>query len=337
MRGFALGAGTRATRAQHARRRRACGAWRISGARDVFSCFFHTRYAPQCSLGETVKPGRSVLKVQASGKNCVLASLMADKIESSVLELMFEEVGASHVWLARNRNARLATRRACAPFWFARHRRESSEGRACMRALECRRVTRKTELQGEVEFSVSGPNEIHLAGNMLDNDDPDDMGGMMGGDDDDEEEDDEEDDEDEEEDAPPQTGGKKAPAAKPTPQSGKKAPVAMEEDDDDDEEDDEDEGDEDEGDEDEDDDQEGEDDDDEDEDDDEEEEEQVGKKRAAPAGKPAPQSATKQQKTPAKATPGKVAGKDAGSAAKSSPMASPRGGVCVFYCYFPHA
>jgi hypothetical protein len=71
------------------------GAWRNEGARDVFSCFLHTRYAPQCSLGETVKSGRSVLKVQASGKNCVLASLMADKIESSVLELMFEEVGAS--------------------------------------------------------------------------------------------------------------------------------------------------------------------------------------------------------------------------------------------------
>ena len=48
--------------------------------------------APQCSLGETVKAGRSVLKVQAAGKKCVLASLMADKIESSVLELMFEEV-----------------------------------------------------------------------------------------------------------------------------------------------------------------------------------------------------------------------------------------------------
>ena len=46
----------------------------------------------QCSLGESVKAGRSVLKVKAAGKNCVLASLMADKIESSVLELMFEEV-----------------------------------------------------------------------------------------------------------------------------------------------------------------------------------------------------------------------------------------------------
>jgi hypothetical protein len=32
---------------------------------------------------------------QAGGNNCVLASLMADKIESSVLELMFEEVFAT--------------------------------------------------------------------------------------------------------------------------------------------------------------------------------------------------------------------------------------------------
>ena len=32
------------------------------------------------------------MKVKAAGKNCVIASLMADKIESSVLELMFEEV-----------------------------------------------------------------------------------------------------------------------------------------------------------------------------------------------------------------------------------------------------
>jgi len=51
------------------------------------------------------------------------------------------------------------------------------------------------------------------------------------------------------------------------------------------------------------------DDDEEDDDEEEEEEEQVGKKRAAPAGKPTPQSATKQQKTPAKATPGKDAGR----------------------------
>lgn len=46
----------------------------------------------QCSLGESVKDGRTVLKVKTGGKNCVLASLMANKIESSVLELMFEEV-----------------------------------------------------------------------------------------------------------------------------------------------------------------------------------------------------------------------------------------------------
>lgn len=119
----------------------ACGAWRIHArlrriprsARRALSCFSDTRYVPQCSLGETVKPGRSVLKVQASGKNCVLASLMADKIESSVLELMFEEVGAAHVWFARNRNARLATRSACAPRRFARPRREFIVGRlACV-------------------------------------------------------------------------------------------------------------------------------------------------------------------------------------------------------------
>jgi hypothetical protein len=70
---------------------------------------------------------------------------------------------------------------------------------------------------------------------------------------------------------------------------------------------------------------------DEDEDDDEEEEEEamVGKDRAAPAGKPAPQSVTKQQKTPATATPGT----NAGSAAKRSPIASPRGGACCFHAW----
>ena len=110
-----------------------------------------------------------MLKVKASGKSCVLASLMADKIESSVLELMFEE--------------------------------------------------------GEVEFSVSGPNEIHLSGNMLDNDDGDDLNMMAGDDDDDDEEEgegsgdeDEDEDEDEgdddsEEEAPPQKGAKKPKAA----------------------------------------------------------------------------------------------------------------------------
>ena len=57
---------------------------------------FYLRLMWQCSLGESVKPGRTVLKVKAAGKNCVLASLMADKIESSVLELMFEEVSEGH-------------------------------------------------------------------------------------------------------------------------------------------------------------------------------------------------------------------------------------------------
>lgn len=60
-----------------------------------------------------------------------------------------------------------------------------------------------------------------------------------------------------------------------------------------------------------------------------EEEAMVGKDRAAPAGKPAPQSVTKQQKTPATATPGT----NAGSAAKRSPIASPRGGACCFHAW----
>ena len=97
--------------------------------------------------------------------------------------------------------------------------------------------------QGEVEFSVVGPNEMHLAGNMLDNDEDDDM--MMGGDDDDEDEEgDEDEDEDEEgdedeEEAPPQKSGKKAI------KQGtkiKEEEEDMDEDDDDDDEDDEEEG-----------------------------------------------------------------------------------------------
>lgn len=98
-------------------------------------------------------------------------------------------------------------------------------------------------------------------------------------------------------------GGRKAVV----PMENIKAAVPMEDEDDDDE----DEGDEDE---------------------DEEDEEVVGKDRAAPAGNPAPQSATQQQKTPAKAMPGTNAGKDAGSAARRSPVASLRGGACVFSC-----
>jgi hypothetical protein len=51
-----------------------------------------------------------------------------------------------------------------------------------------------SSLQGEVEFSVVGANEIHLAGNMLNNDDDEDDMGLLGGD---EDEDDEDEDEDE--------------------------------------------------------------------------------------------------------------------------------------------
>jgi hypothetical protein len=104
-------------------------------------------------------------------------------------------------------------------------------------------------------------------------------------------------------------GGKKAVA--PMEDKREVAPMEEEEEDDDDDDDD-DEGDE-------------------DEDDDEEEQEEamVGKDRAAPAGKPAPQSVTKQQKTPATATPGT----NAGSAAKRSPIASPRGGACCFHAW----
>ena len=66
---------------------------------------------------------------------------------------------------------------------------------------------------------------------------------------------------------------------------------------------------------------------DEDEEDEEEQEEMEGEYRAAPADKSPPRSATKQQKTPAKATPVTNAGKDAGSASKRSLMASSRGGA----------
>ena len=126
-------------------------------------------------------------------------------------------------------------------------------------------------------------------------------------------------------------GGKKAVA--PMEDKREVAPMEEEEEDDDDDDDD-DEGDEDEDDEEEeeeDDDDDDDDEGDEDEDDDEEEEEEamVGKDRAAPAGKPAPQSVTKQQKTPATATPGT----NAGSAAKRSPIASPRGGACCFHAW----
>jgi hypothetical protein len=67
---------------------------------------------------------------------------------------------------------------------------------------------------GTIEFSVAGKNEIHLAGNMMQEMDEDEM------DDDDEEMDDDDDDDDDEEDAPPPIkGGPKvgkpgAPAAK---------------------------------------------------------------------------------------------------------------------------
>jgi len=98
-------------------------------------------------------------------------------------------------------------------------------------------------------------------------------------------------------------GAKKAAA----PMEDKKAAVTMENEDEDEDED--------------------EDDEDDDEEDEEEQEEMVGEYRAAPAGKSPPRSATKQQKTPAKATPVTNAGKDAGSAAKRSLMASSRGGA----------
>ena len=71
----------------------------------------------QCSLGENVQNGRSILKVTADGKDCVIASLIPDKMEHCVMELMFEE--------------------------------------------------------GTYVFSVSGKNEIHVAGNMMDSDDGD--------------------------------------------------------------------------------------------------------------------------------------------------------------------
>jgi len=95
----------------------------------------------QCSLGENVQNGRSILKVTADGKDCVIASLIPDKMEHCVMELMFEE--------------------------------------------------------GTYVFSVSGKNEIHVAGNMMDSDDGD--MGYEGHDHDDEDE-----DEDEDEDAQPQ-------------------------------------------------------------------------------------------------------------------------------------
>jgi len=140
----------------------------------------HTLRLTQCSLGEKVKDGRTVLKVTTDGKQCVISSLIAEKMEHCVMELMFEE--------------------------------------------------------GEIEFSVAGTNEIHLAGNMLDSDDgdgghdhehgdedsegDDDMEDGEGGDDEDGEEDEDEESEDEEEEEEePQASKKRAapPAAKAAP------------------------------------------------------------------------------------------------------------------------
>jgi len=198
----------------------------------------------QCSLGENVQAGRSVLKVKVGGKSCVIASLIGDKMEHCVMELMFEE--------------------------------------------------------GEIEFSVVGKNEIHLAGNIMDDEDNEDG---MGGPDMDMDEDDDEDDDEEQ-----QVQMKQALKA-----ATKKTMQKQQEDDDDDDEDEED-GDEDDDE---------EDDEDDDEEDDEEEEEEApppkagAKRPAGDKGKTAPAApAAKQAKvnTPqagkkgeAKPTPGSAA------------------------------
>eukprot|EP00288_Rhodomonas_lens_P012528 CAMPEP_0177707418 /NCGR_PEP_ID=MMETSP0484_2-20121128/9740_1 /TAXON_ID=354590 /ORGANISM="Rhodomonas lens, Strain RHODO" /LENGTH=313 /DNA_ID=CAMNT_0019218929 /DNA_START=37 /DNA_END=978 /DNA_ORIENTATION=+ len=200
----------------------------------------------QCSLGDNVQAGRSVLKVKVGGKSCVIASLIGDKMEHCVMELMFEE--------------------------------------------------------GEIEFSVTGKNEMHLAGNMMDSDDEDQFGAPdMDMDDEDE------DDEDDEEDAPPPKGMKKAMM---------KQMMAGDEDDDDDDEEEGDEDDEEEGDEDDDDEEE-----DDDEDDDEEEDAEPAPKAGAkrPAAAQAKAAPTKQAKvsTPAGKKGGEAAKTPSGSAAKS--------------------
>lgn len=139
----------------------------------------HTLRLTQCSLGEKVKDGRTVLKVTTDGKQCVISSLISEKMEHCVMELMFEE--------------------------------------------------------GAIEFSCAGPNEMHLAGNMLDSDDggdghdhehdedseeDQDMEDGEGDEDEDGEDDEDEDDEDEEEEVEEPPAGKKRaapPAAKAAP------------------------------------------------------------------------------------------------------------------------
>eukprot|EP00281_Chroomonas_sp_CCMP1168_P020387 CAMPEP_0206227906 /NCGR_PEP_ID=MMETSP0047_2-20121206/8879_1 /ASSEMBLY_ACC=CAM_ASM_000192 /TAXON_ID=195065 /ORGANISM="Chroomonas mesostigmatica_cf, Strain CCMP1168" /LENGTH=301 /DNA_ID=CAMNT_0053651101 /DNA_START=100 /DNA_END=1005 /DNA_ORIENTATION=- len=191
----------------------------------------------QVSLGEQVAPGRSVLTVTSNGQKFVIASLVAEKSEHAVMELMFEE--------------------------------------------------------GLVEFSVSGKNAIHLAGNMMAEDGDE---GMM-------DEDEDEEMSEEEEEAPK---GKKAAAAK-------KAVQQQQEEDDDDEDDDEEGEGEEEGDED-DDEEEGDDDD----DDDDEEEEPVTKKRPAP-GKAAPPPAKAQKGEKGVKAPVETPKKDAPKSAPATP------------------
>jgi hypothetical protein len=120
----------------------------------------------QASLGEQVQDGRTQLMLGSNGQKFVIASLLPNKSEHAVMELMFEA--------------------------------------------------------GTIEFSVAGKNEVHLAGNMMQEMDEDDM------DDDDEDIDDDDEDDDEEDAPPPIKGGPKG--GKPGAPAGKKVQLKVEED-----------------------------------------------------------------------------------------------------------
>ena len=51
----------------------------------------HTLRLTQCSLGAKVKDGRTVLKVATNGNEVVISSLIPEKMEHCVMDLLFEE------------------------------------------------------------------------------------------------------------------------------------------------------------------------------------------------------------------------------------------------------
>jgi hypothetical protein len=121
--------------------------------------------ATQASLGEKVEDGRTQLVLSNNGQKFVLASLLANKSEHAVMELMFEA--------------------------------------------------------GHLEFSVNGKNAVHLAGNMMEEEDEMDEHDM-----DDDMDDEMDDDEDDDDEAPPARSAPKG--GKPQAQAAKKAQPQIE-------------------------------------------------------------------------------------------------------------